>query len=364
MTVNSGAAFGTIPCVRIFRDGGELPPSECLAGIKTTVSDDMDGVDDFQIDFSLGDGGEPNRQLLSADKWSPGRKVTIAMGYADHQMRNLIDGMVTATARVSLAPGPPVLRVFGRGMIGALHKTPRTRAFANMTDNEIARFVAREAGFPIDAPHRSGTTDVKWDHVIQDNLTDLAFLRRRARRCGCVMTTVPSGGGQERRLYFGPSPDPEPVHAFTFGKDLHHFNPTLDTAGQVGEVVVQGWNAIRGERIVATAKRSAADFSGVMAMLDAQASSAFKHRRDVLTAVAPNAETAEALARGVMANLARRMATAEGSCAGLPLLTVGARIKISGFETWSDGLWVTSAVTHELGFDGYRTTFRCYRDPH
>src|SRR6266516_2659361 len=94
------------------------------------------------------------------------------------------------TCALPISPGHHmVIRASNR--LHRLTRALRTREFVDVTDAEIVATIARENGL---TPEASSAPSVRYDHVYQQNQTDLDFLLVRAARIGfnvwCEDTTL------------------------------------------------------------------------------------------------------------------------------------------------------------------------------
>src|SRR4029077_15657642 len=84
-------------------------------------------------------------------------------------------------------------------------------------------------------------------------------LMKRARRIGYELFLEEEPRGKERLLtiHHRPPRDPErPAYLLEWGKSLISFQPSLQTARQVSEVTVRGWDPKTKSEITHTAKKS------------------------------------------------------------------------------------------------------------
>src|SRR5205085_847949 len=122
----------------------------------------------------------------------------------------------------------------------------RTRSFANMKDSDIAAQIAGDLGLRA----QTDDTAVTHDYLLQGNRSDIDFLLERARRINFEVTV------KDKTLsYRKAANDKDKVVSLAYGLTLKSFYPRLTTAGQVSEVVVQGWNFKTKEAISGKAQK-------------------------------------------------------------------------------------------------------------
>ncbi|MFF8831238.1 VgrG-related protein [Streptomyces sp. NPDC015131] len=261
-----------------------------------------------------------------------------------------------------------------------LQRGSRVRTFTNMTDSDIARSIAREAGLPVG---RIDATRTSHTHLGQMNQTDWDFLAWRCRETGYEF------GVDEDGFYFrsgdrtggtGGSGGSAPV-PLELQRNLRAFRPRVSAAALVPEVEMRVWDPL-GARAVATradATDPAVEPDGVDAAsaLDAlrgpsrpvpaadpgsplgPAPGAGAHLvtgTSPATGAAVTAASQEAL-RGPAGRLAGSLAEAQAVAWGDPALRAGVTVRVTGPPRPFAGTWAVTAARHV--FDrlegGYRT---------
>ena len=155
---------------------------------------------------------------------------------------SLLKGEITAM-ETHFTPGsqaPIIIR--GYDASHRLHRGRFNRSFQNITDSDIVKKIAGEAGIAIDTVDDSGAPH---DYVFQQNQTNMAFLRSRAARCGFELF-VKDGKLSFRR------PTADDDIELTWLKDLSSFQVRVSSAEQVSGVEVRGWDYRQKQPFVAT----------------------------------------------------------------------------------------------------------------
>ena len=126
----------------------------------------------------------------------------------------------------------PMLTVRGYDKSHRLFREMVSKSYLNKKDSDLATEIAQSAGLTAQVDQ----TQTVYDHIFQDNLSDLSFLMRRAWRIGyeCYL--------DDGTLYFCRPPSSPAELTLEWGKDLVSFHPRLSLAEQVDEVIVKGWN--------------------------------------------------------------------------------------------------------------------------
>lgn len=262
--------------------------------------------------------------------------VEIAMGYGT-TTETLLVGTVAEHRPSFPARGSPTVEVSGYGLMHELRDGTAARTWDDATDAEVAEAVAGEYRFD---RVEVAPTDTRHPKVVQDDETDLAFLRRLADRngtdAGSYQVTV-----RRDAFRFGPAPDDEaPTATLSYGDALRSFSPEYRTGGQVGSVEVRGYSATDAEGVTGTADS------------DGPGSGTEVVRRPVRSTA--EAETA---ARARLGEIEDQRLSGRGESVGLPEITAGKPLALEGLgERFSKTYYVETA-THRADTDGYTTSF-------
>ncbi|MDJ0770654.1 MAG: VgrG-related protein [Ilumatobacter sp.] len=278
---------------------------------------------------------------------------------------SLIKGEITAIEAV-FEDGARYLVVRGYDASHRLHAGRRTRSFNNVTDSDLARRIAGDAGLDIGTIDSSSTVH---DHVSQINTTDWDFLRSRAKEIGYRVgvrdgrfefTAAGSGGGGGGGLggavggVLGGGGGVE----LTVGDQLLMFRPRVTGAQQVGRVEARGWDMARKEPVTHETDAATESVSlGERGWSPAELARVFDSP-EFLACDLPIATSAEArsVAEATAEEIASSYAEAEGTAEGNPRLVTGGTVAIAGAGPF-DGDYVVSHTRHRFDEDGYHTDF-------
>ncbi|MCA9997762.1 MAG: phage late control D family protein, partial [Anaerolineales bacterium] len=189
---------------------------------------------------------DPQLALLDGDTFNLGDKIAVSAKTSEGKTVSLFEGEITALepefARGMLA----TFVVRGYDRTHRLYRQVKSCAFVNQKDSDIARKIAQEVGLKAEVDD----TRLVYDHVFQDNQSDLAFLLERAWRIGfeCFVEG-------DKLLFRKPRADEKSKRVtLEWGEDLVAFYPRLTLAEQVDEVVVKGWDEREQKAIVGRAE--------------------------------------------------------------------------------------------------------------
>lgn len=320
---------------------------------RVVVDDHLQLPDTFAITFR-----DAKRDILDTTRIRIGSLITIsgtAMGQPG--VTPLISGEVTALEGEYEHDGARLV-VRGYDQMHRLRAGKRTETYRFMTDADICRKIVLAAGVP---PGQIEPTLTLHEHISQANQSDYDFLAGRAREIGFDL-------GIENGMFFFRRPtnaalgpmegnlQMETPTQLVMGSSLLSFFPRVTAAQQVGEVEVRGWDPMKKEAIVATA-RAETKSAQLQDKPDDLASVAGNGRSVVAAAALPAQMAADEAAKAEAERMGSSFAEAEGVARGQPQLKAGTAISISGVAEPFSGKYVLSQTRHIFDQDGYRTNF-------
>ncbi|MFE8977713.1 VgrG-related protein [Streptomyces cyaneofuscatus] len=256
-----------------------------------------------------------------------------------------------------------------------LQRSSRVRTFMNMTDSDIARRIAQEAGLPLGRVEETRTSHA---HLGQMNQTDWEFLTWRCRETGFEF-----GVGADGFFHFRPATGREgsPV-PLRLQQNLRTFRPRVTAAALAPEVEMRVWDPLEARAVSTQAQTTGGSAelhgAGVDTVLRAARGQTPRPPAPastdpslgpppsadgrIVTGTAPAAGAAigaasrEAL-QGPSARLAGSLAEAQGLAWGDPRLQAGTAVRVTGPPPPFAGTWAVNAAQHvfDLAEGGYRT---------
>jgi phage protein D len=329
-----------------FKVGGEELSADVIDNVLyIEVDDNLNLPDSFTIGVR-----DPELKLLNSDSFALGKSIEIFVPRENREAK-LMDGEITAIEPRFPSKGDPMLVVRGYDRCHRLNREKKSGSFIQMTDSDIATKIAKKAGF---TPNVNSTREVH-AYVFQDNQTDWEFLWDRAQRIGFRVFV------EGKELHFKKAPkDNEKVPVLEWGNNLQEFNPCINTAQQVGEVIVRGWDPKAKKDILGRATKS-----GDMPKLDKPeqggqaAEKAFNVAgkeiivdRPVFTQI-----EADALAQSICDQIGQDFITADGICAGTPEVCAGSIVELTCVGDRLNGRYRVNHALHRYDVQGYTTEF-------
>lgn len=345
------SAFAAAPTITV--DGMPLGWDMAPLIERVVVDDHLHLPDMFAITFR-----DADREVLGRTRISIGSIIRISGTALGQSMETLlINGEVTALEGEYERDGARLV-VRGYDQSHRLVAGVRTETYRDVTDADIGRTIAANAGVEVGQIDETGTTH---EHISQANLSDWDFLGTRAREIGYDMgvedgkfffrrpteaSQAPSEGGYR-------ASDPLQL---VIGTSLLSFYPRVTAAQQVSEVEVRGWDVERKEPIVSTAR--AETTSVELSERPDQLAGVAGNGRSVVAAALFSAQgAADDAAKAEAERMGSSFAEAEGVARGHPELKAGAAVSISGVAEPFAGRYTLSHTRHVFDEDGYRTEF-------
>jgi phage protein D len=225
------------------------------------------------------------------------------------------------------------------------------RDYQNVTDSDIAKKIASEAGLD---PKGVESTSVVYPYVFQDNQSNLEFLKQRAALIG-FMAYVRDG-----ILYFHKLKESKQVESLGWGQDgLTEFYSRVSSVQQPTEFEVRGWDPKRKEAVVAKInagkghpETQAADRSGAA---QKGATKIGKAKQLLSTTARSNSEVKQ-MVQAEADRAAGAHMQAEGISAGNPTLSAGTSVTFPNLGDKFKGKYIVTSARHELGSDKKYTT--------
>lgn len=271
-----------------------------------------------------------------------GTPILLRMGAGD-RAGEVFDGRISGLEPHFPQDRPPELVVLAEDGLQKLRMTRRTRSFEDVTDADVIRTVASQHGLraelEVDGPrHRV---------VAQLNLSDLAFVRERARAVDAevwVTGDVLHAQARARR-------DAGTV-TLTYGQDLREASVLADLAHQRTSVAVGGWDVAAKEAIEqeATVRAVTPELDGDVAGVSIL-ERALGPRPERLVGTMPSTTAeAQAMADAVMRRTARRFVTGRIVAEGDGRLRVGGNVELRALGEGFSGTYHVHEVRQV--FDG------------
>jgi phage protein D/phage baseplate assembly protein gpV len=265
----------------------------------------------------------------------------------------LIRGEVTAIECEFGESADATLIVRGYDRSHRLHLGMHTQTFTNMSDADIVRQVGEAAGLKV----ATTDTSVVHEYMLQNNQTDMAFLRARARRIGFHLGIDDDGQLTFRKVEGKAERGPE----LSWGGNLRSFRPTISAARQTHQVATFSWDPKSKQSVQSVARVADASPDGpdVDSDLEASRSIAGIAARAVMVDQPATVDECDQLAAAAADDVQSSFVEAEGTCLGHSAVKAGRTVTIRDVGRKFSGVYFVTSATHVYApATGYRTTFR------
>ena len=256
-------------------------------------------------------------------------------------------------------PGNTTVTVEGQDESLLLDRSHVRKAWggdAPTDDATIARTIVSDHGLTLDSESGPGLSGL----VLNQNGTDISFLRERARANGYELIF------REGKVYFGPmrlGSEPQATILVYAGRDTHCFSFSTRSDGHQPDQVAFDVAAEEGAESVERVISPELELLGNEAADSTSAGLGdFIWRMD-RQGVA-NQEQLTALAQARANELSLRV-KAEGELDGSRyghVLRVGEPVGVDGVGDWLGGRYYVDTVTHRFSMEGYRQSFKLLRN--
>lgn len=318
-----------------------------------TVTEDLEAPS--MVAMTLNTYDEITRKFNWVDdsQLSPGNAIEIKMGY--DRLHSVIVGEITGLEPEFSAEQGSIVTVRGHDRRHRLLRGTHTNSFIKLKDSQIAQQIASQNGLMA----KVQDTKVVLDYVLQNNLSDLAFLQARSQRIGYEVWI------NDKTLHFQP-----PQYRTTslirldFEQDLLEFSPRLSLLNQVTQVEVRGWDWKAKQAIVSkSSSNTIAVMGGSRAGIRAGQAAFGDAKRQIVDQPVQSKAEADVMAQGQIEEKALHYITGEGTCVGNPEIRAGSVIQIQGVGKQFSGRYYVVAVTHIFSISEaeYRTEFTVRR---
>jgi len=285
-------------------------------------------------------------------------RTTLDFGKAFKVTRDastLFDGRIMALEASFNEGAPPDLTVLAEDRFQDLRMTRRTRVFADASDADIFSQIAGDHSLTPDI-HVSGPTH---KCVAQLNLSDLAFLRERARALDAELwlegTTLHVATNAVRRS--------TPLE-LNHGHELRAFTVIADLAHQRTGVFASGWDVAGKSAIQHDADDStiSGELNGDESGVSILAAKIGERKESLVHTVPGSTSEAQAIAESHFKHSARRFVVGRGVAETQAGLRVGAVVNLKNLGPLFSGNYYVVEVRHRFdSAKGLRTEFTAER---
>lgn len=323
------------------------------------IDEDINGMKRLAASFiAIGPReGERDEQLnwLDGQVLDFGKELKVSMGPTDARTE-MFSGKLSALELLMDQGRTPEVNCMAEDKLMDLRMTRRFKSYENVSESDLLQQIASQHGLSAVADVSGPTSPL----VQQWNMSDLAFLRERARRLAAEVWVDGSQLHMATR-------DARNGNAVTLiqGSSLMQVRLSADLAHQRSKVIAGGFDDAGQDAIDeeagsdAVAAEAQGHTHGIQVL-----ERAFAERTSYRVREVPLKDAeATALARAALLGRARRFVTASGMTNGNTEIKVGSLLRLERVSPMfeGDGYYVTR-VRHQFDLtNGYRTHFEAER---
>jgi uncharacterized protein len=386
-----------VPGYKIIISGKELRYEHDIQTV--TYTDSLNAIDSCDFTVNNWDPDKLSRGKEKAadspfkysdeDTFIPWQDMELWMGYyraGTEDFKRMLVGEISTMSPNFPASGASTLTVRALNMFHRFRIKQATRVFLKQFESDIAKSLVED----IDKDLREKTSQLRL-HMDDDeikrnkeietktaptpflemhNQFPIVFLLQRARDIGYDLTMTPDvqdEQGNPRLITFHYRPSSEVnsrTYTLEWGRSLVSFQPTLQTAHQVSEVTVRGWDPQGKTKFEATATRADMAKEGVVSPADVGVTESPLAQKLEIIVQHPvkSKDEAQKVAIETFKQLAQGLVEAKGKTVGLPDLRSGRKIEIKGVGKRFSGTYMVTSTTHTIGDGGYTTDFSARRE--
>ena len=314
------------PGYRVLVDGNDVVTEHHIEIMRVQFEDVLDGADRFSVTIS-----DPGPKWIDNGLFEPGKEITVKMGYLDKLSTMIVGEVISLKPKFPL-DGSPQLEISGYDLSHQFTRVRKQRSFRDKKDSEVAQMIASEAKHKLSTQIED--TDTVHPHIVQDRQTDYDFIKSLAERNFFEFLV------SEKTLYFQrPRRDRSAVVTLEYGSSLLRFEPEINTANQVSEVTVRGWNPSTKEEIVGRAQRGSEEArqSGRQSGGDIVEGTYGSVEERIMDRPVFNQQEADNLALAILNRVSEGLVTGSGDCIGIPEIRAGENIELQGVGTRNTG---------------------------
>jgi uncharacterized protein len=361
---------------------GQAQPQIVDDVISVSYTDSLREIDSFDLTINNWDpgasaGARGAFKYSDAHTFDPFQDVELFLGYyhgGNDERRRMLLGEITTLTPTFPSSGPSTLTVRALNLLHRFRTRQQTKVFPRKKDSEIAQQIVDDIA--ADLRSRIPNLTLRLDqsekdanlpqedpipYLVMNNEYPINFLFARSRMIGYELSVEETAQGSNRTATFHfrrPTQVTSNTYKLEWGKTLISFSPTLQTARQVSEVVIKGWDP--SGKIAIEEHATRADLGTEIVRpsdLNITESSLAQKLEIVADHAVQNRQEAKRIAVRTLRQLAQGLVEGRGKTVGLPDLRAGAKVQILGLGSRFEGTYLVTGTTHTIGEGGYTTDF-------
>jgi uncharacterized protein len=324
-------------------DNVDIQKKKSIEITSITFDETLDGSSHFS--FTAND---PKLEWLDSNLFEAGKLTEIRIA-SQEKSYSMILGEIISLRPSFPSDGSPNIEVSGYDLLYQFTRGAKHNTWGPETESNVVEKILKNNQAKHKLTAHVEPTKIQLPKIVQDNETDYAFMKRLADRNFFDFYV------EGKDVYFCPPKSNAPTLTLEYGKGLTSFTPELNTADQVSEVVVRGWDPTAKKEIVATAKnqKSPQGKSGGEAVAKIYG----KVETRITNKPVTSRQEAERLAQSILNKQSVGLVRGNAECVGIPEIRVGKTINLAGLGKKFSQKYFIEKTTHSISSSGYTTTF-------
>ena len=255
----------------------------------------------------------------------------------------MFEGEVTALEPSFSSQSGSSIAIRSLDKMHRLTRGRKTKMFEEMSDADVVKKVVGDAKLSAS----TDSTSPKHAYILQRNESDMTFLKRLAARNdytlrmedGKVLFKKAQFSGNGTTIYLGDGDD---------GESLISLKMSFNSSDQVQEMVVRGWDPLKKEEIVGTAKESDVSKIGDGELGLKEAKSFGKATGYVTDVPVSDQSMAKVIAKAELNRISRQYTRGSVKITGDCRIRAGSMITLKGLPKGSNGRFFVVGARHVL----------------
>ncbi|WP_457644545.1 phage late control D family protein [Persephonella sp.] len=321
-----------VPQLKIFINDREIDPKKIRVS-EVEIDLIRNGAGSFR--FIVSEAIDQNFNIRFEELISFGNSVEILLGYED-TLLTVIKGFISTLNYSFEEENYLDIEVEGFDNLFLMTRKKQIRSWSDHKISDVVNIITED--YPFDRRDIE-TTDLKFEYIRQNGISDLQFLKELAEKSGFEFF-VDNNVFHFRKPAFNRSPD----LSLEFGVDLFNFKPTLDVSDLFEEVSVSGWDYRKKTSESYTASGGKTKGEGTLIL-----------KNDIKTRLPVRFDTSldsydkiESLANSIFTERSLNFVKADLTSSGIPDIKPGSVVKLTGVGSKFSGNYYVEKVLHRF----------------
>jgi Rhs element Vgr protein len=213
---------------KVFLNGDVLSASVPL--VQIVVNRTFNKIASAKIVFLDGSASDQDFPLSANDKFKPGSKMKVQLGYHG-EVDTVFEGVIVKQSVKVRQQGSSLLTIEAKDKSISLTLGRKSAYFNDKTDTQAIESIASDLSPDVE------NTQLKHKQLVQFESTDWDFIIMRAEANGLLVLTMDG-----KLIVKSPGTDSAPVLKAEYGKNILEFEAEMDARRQMKDITAYAWN--------------------------------------------------------------------------------------------------------------------------